>query len=133
MTDELAPRTAAESVEGQHLLQMGFSSAVQEILRLREDRALAVDLMGRLVDLTTTHFEAEERLMRRESYPEVEVHAKTHARLLADMKEAQAALAGAQGEVPPDVVDGVCEALREHIASLDRDYLSWQAEQQSTP
>jgi hemerythrin len=128
MTNESAAPSPSASVESQHLLQMSVAGALQEIARVREDRPLAVELLARLVDLSAAHFESEELLMRLQRYPGADAHAQVHAALLSDMREAQATFRNAGEESALEIVARLHDALQDHIGGLDRDFMSWQAE-----
>jgi len=68
-------------IDGDHRAILELMKAVRGAAS-RGHRQRVEHYLDRLFDLCTNHFEREEALMRRGGYPEAEVHAVYHRRLL---------------------------------------------------
>ena len=81
-----------------------------------------------IVDYTIYHFNAEEQVMARYKYPELEAHKKSHSDFIAVLKENHLGLL--QGEMEKGIVfyTHLCDWLLEHIARTDKKWALYIAE-----
>jgi hemerythrin len=88
MTDAARNPSAAESqqtLDNEHLVQLGLADAVVEAVRHAEPAASVTQLMHQFVDYTELHFMSEQLLMRRHAYPAYAEHAADHAAMIEQL------------------------------------------------
>lgn len=93
-----------------------------ELARRLEDcpSSLFAERLQALVVHTEGHFAAEEREMRETGCPSLAEHAAEHARLLADLRRFQQAVAkGRPAMARAFVEDGLAEWFANHLATMD--------------
>ena len=84
MTDSPNPseRTAAETVDQEHRLQIGLIDALRDALATPDREADAIDVHARLLDYSRAHFLSEQLLMRLHAYDDHERHVAEHEEML---------------------------------------------------
>ena len=78
--------------------------------------------LGRLGELTVSHFKQEEQYMQSIGYPELSVHQGTHASLLKTFEQYRAQIVAANGEIPRKFFDFLRFWLSSHICGIDAKY-----------
>jgi len=99
---------------------------------LNESRAAAThgshdtgEVLNRLMALTMLHFDAEESLMARYSFPDLEVHRDEHQRLLAQLAEfTNAHAAGSTGR-ERTFAEFLRSWFHSHVEGMDQNYGPW--------
>lgn len=88
MTDANSNPSATDSqqtLDNEHLVQLGLADAVVEALRLGEPTASVLPLVGQFVDYTELHFMSEQLLMRLHAYPDYEEHVADHSAMIEQL------------------------------------------------
>lgn len=79
-TGETAP--SAESVAGEHGVQLRLLKAVEHAVREDQGADDVAALLDQLVEYTNVHFHSEELIMRLYAYPHYDAHRTEHAELM---------------------------------------------------
>jgi len=114
--------TGISSVDRQH---KDFVEAINRTHELVEKDAGKNDVLASLRDImqyATTHFEHEESLMRRFSYPEREDHAQKHRILAAQIELMTARCRGGEGVKPQEILEYLRTWLKDHLMETDQRY-----------
>jgi len=82
-----------------------------------------------LVAYTVKHFTNEERYMRAIGFPELDLHAGVHAKLLKQLGEHREAVLAGEGAVPEAFFNFLQFWLSAHICGIDRKYGDFAAHQ----
>ncbi len=121
--DELA--TGVDSMDAEHRLQVSLVSAVEELIRQGTDATLLERTLSQLTEFTRVHFSSEELMMRLHAYPQLELHAAAHAKLLEQVRSIKDRL---DRDGPQDALGVVQELhgwLVNHIQSMDQAFALW--------
>lgn len=80
-------------IDGQHEALFQRAAMVAMAIEQQLGDGLQQDLLREMINEEALHFAAEEALMRRVGYPDVETHVKEHNRLLAETQATAKAVA----------------------------------------
>ncbi len=119
--------TGVGSMDTEHRLQVSLVNALEEVLRHGQDRAVADRTLAQLVDFTSVHFHSEELMMRLYSYPQLDVHAAAHAKLVEQVRSIQERY---EADGPAEALEVIAELrgwLVNHIKSMDQAFALWLA------
>jgi hemerythrin len=114
--------TGNEEIDRQHLELFARLDALLEGARSRRSVEEVGRLLGFLGDYVVTHFAAEEAVMRKHAYPDLEAHRAEHERFVADFSALlrEYLSDGASLLLIVRVNARVTEWLREHIYRTDK-------------
>jgi hemerythrin len=119
--------TGVGAMDTEHRLQVSLVNTLEEILRRDQDLAAADRTLDQLVDFSNVHFHSEELMMRLYSYPQYELHAQAHAKLLDQLRSIRERYdRGARGEAL-EIVTELRGWLVNHIRSMDQAFAVWLA------
>jgi len=76
-----------QAMDDEHAFMMDAMNELRAALVSGAGRALAIDLMNKLIELTRMHFRNEEHLLERFGFPGLAQHSAEHERLLAQLQE----------------------------------------------
>jgi hemerythrin-like metal-binding protein len=125
--------TGVGSMDTEHRLQVSLVNALEEILRRREDRAVADRTLAQLVDFTSVHFHSEELMMRLYAYPQLDVHSAAHAKLLEQARSIQTKYQADEIAEALEVITELRGWLVNHIKSMDQAFALWLAKNDIRP
>jgi len=117
--------TGNREMDEEHALQLRLLRELVDNLE-SGDAPAALEVFDRLEAFTSTHFLAEELLMRLHAYPALEAHAADHAGFLGELKGVRARLAGGLDEEAREDADAFARRLLAHIASADHAFADFQ-------
>lgn len=117
-----APSQASLSVDREHQIQTGLLKAVTEAVSAGSDKAALVEILGQLASYNRVHFSSEELLMRLYAYPELEIHALDHARMMVSVEEIAAACLNEEFDSMVRMTTEMDDFLRQHIATRDNKF-----------
>jgi hemerythrin len=80
------------------------------------------DTLNFLIRYTEEHFTKEEKLMEDFDFPEYDVHAKHHERLIREVQELKAKYAGGAIRMDMSIVNFLKDWIINHILTEDRKY-----------
>ena len=83
------------------------------------------EVLHRLMALSMLHFDAEESLMSRFSFPDIEVHRAEHQRLLAQLAEFSNSYAAGSTGRERTFVDFLRSWFHDHVEGMDQHYGPW--------
>ncbi len=79
-------------------------------------------LVGRLGEVCISHFRDEEAFMKKCAFPDLDLHARIHAKLLTDYTQHAKTIEAAGGRVEPAFFHFLRYWLTAHIKGVDRKY-----------
>lgn len=114
--------TGVPRVDSDHHLHAEMIAALDRLIRIGDDPALAERTLAQLVDFTRAHFLSEEMLMRLYAYPRLDQHQQQHEGLTARVREIQLALAAGARWRAVEALGELRAALLDHIRDMDQDF-----------
>jgi hemerythrin-like metal-binding protein len=108
-----------ETMDVEHARQARTVRAIENALRRGGERTAIQGLLLGLIEDTRAHFESEQALMRRWSYPGYDAHATEHRRLLEELKYIESRQASGGLELTEELVASLRKWLTEHIRVMD--------------
>ena len=75
-----------QTLDNEHLVQLGLIDAVIEAIRDGEPAASVRGLLGQFVDFTELHFMSEQLMMRQQAYPQYQEHVADHDWLIEQLR-----------------------------------------------
>jgi hemerythrin-like metal-binding protein len=125
--------TGIGSMDTEHRLQVSLVNALEEILRQQQDRGTADRTFAQLVDFTSVHFHSEELMMRLYAYPQLDVHATAHGKLLDQVRVIQTKYQADEIAEALEVIAELRGWLVNHIKSMDQLFAAWLAKNDIRP
>jgi hemerythrin len=123
MTDSQRPsdRTATETVDQEHRLQVGLLDALRDAVATPDGDANARDIHARLLDYSRAHFLSEELLMRLHAYDDHERHVADHEEMLDALETFGQDLAEGRRQEAAAAMTRLRAFLLGHIEGRDRE------------
>lgn len=112
-------RTGLDVMDKEHALELQMVRALKVAL-VEGDRAKVIVLMDELEVFANAHFLAEQLLMRLHAYPGFASHQVDHDRLIAELRELSARIAGSPEADARSGVEALELWLLTHIHSEDQ-------------
>jgi hemerythrin len=125
--------TGVGSMDTEHRLQVSLVNALEEVLRQGHDRALAERTLAQLLDFSGVHFHSEELMMRLYAYPQLDVHAAAHGKLLEQAGEIRRRFEAGDTAQALAVIVELRGWLVNHIKSMDQAFALWLAKNDIRP
>ena len=111
--------------DDQHKKLIILINQLHDAMRVGKGGDVVGEVLKSLIDYTSTHFAAEERLMKMHSYPEYEAHKKEHNQLVVQVLDIQKSMSSGQRPLTMNVMSFLKEWLVKHIQGDDRKYGSY--------
>jgi len=83
------------------------------------------DLMNQIVEYTTFHFFAEEEVMRRHGFPDMEKHKLEHDEMRRQMREYHSRCVAEDFQCVNDVLEVMIDWLHTHLGRSDAQYAEY--------
>lgn len=111
-------------IDGHHKKLVSLTEELYSILSMPDPlyRLKIGKILKRLSDYTVYHFQEEEKIMERYSYPALAEHAKIHASFVKKLNEALPLIATGNREVGMEMYGFLTKWLVEHIAGADHEW-----------
>ena len=115
--------TGLSDIDEQHRKLVDFINALNRAMRAKVGSAEAGRILKDLADYTVYHFGFEEELFKKHGYPESEGHKKAHKALVEKVVAFQRDFQDGKAGLSMDLMDFLCDWLREHIKKTDMAYV----------
>ncbi|HEY5672108.1 MAG TPA: bacteriohemerythrin [Malonomonas sp.] len=113
--------TGISLVDKQHRKLVELINQLFQCMKDGGDRMLLGSIIDELVDYTVTHFRAEEEMMKRTNYPDLENHKRIHQEFVAKVGSTLTKLKNGERVAPADMYKFLKDWLINHIEQQDRD------------
>jgi len=114
-----------QAMDDEHAFMMDAMNELRAALVSGAGRALAIDLMNKLIELTRMHFRNEEHLLERFGFPGLAQHSAEHERLLAQLQESFHRLQQAETVSMGELLCFLHDWFLDHVEGLDQQYGPW--------
>jgi hemerythrin len=111
--------------DDQHKKLIVLINQLHDAMRVGKGGDVVGEVLKSLIDYTSTHFAAEERLMKMHSYPELESHRREHTQLVKQVLDIQQAMTEGRKPLTMNIMGFLKEWLVKHIQGDDRKYGSY--------
>ena len=98
------------------------ANKLYEEINSGRNKLILEETLDFLIHYTEDHFTKEEKLMEDFDFPEYDIHAKHHARLIGEVQELKAKYAAGEIEVDMSIVNFLKDWIINHILTEDRKY-----------
>lgn len=113
-------RTGHEDIDRQHAALFETVNRLHEAMRSNSSRQIQGEILAFLRSYTVEHFEAEESLMRENSYPELAAHQALHDDLVLQVKELEEKYAAGSMTLSIMTMHFLKDWLTNHIREQDQ-------------
>lgn len=110
------------SMDDQHKVLVGLLNKLDDAHAQGSGKQAFMDALGRLMDYVRTHFEAEEKLMQENDYPDYYDHRQAHIALTIKVAELQQLKDVYRESDTPELIGFLTQWLVGHIMGVDRRY-----------
>lgn len=121
LTDDLL--TGIDEIDAQHRRLFELVNGLNAAIAQKESRAVVGRTLDELVEYTRTHFAAEEAMMARYHYPQIEQHKKGHEKLLHRVLTFQNMYEHGAPNIESEVLCFLKDWLLNHIRKTDMAYV----------
>ncbi|MGB8010868.1 MAG: bacteriohemerythrin [Terriglobales bacterium] len=111
-----------EAMDAQHKRLFEIIAELYTAMRAGEGKKVAAGVLRRLIDYTVQHFEAEEKLMENNGYPDLAAHQTEHRALTAKVLAFKNDFDAGAVSITPDLMKFLENWLTNHIQTVDRKY-----------
>lgn len=111
-----------DEIDKQHMKLVGMINNLAASMAEAKGREVVGNIISELVDYTNTHFRYEEGIFNRISYPESHEHKKEHLAFEQKISEFKQGFDSGKLTVTVEVLNFLCDWLREHILETDKKY-----------
>jgi len=111
-----------QKIDGHHQKLFDITNQVLEAIQTGKDPQSIRETLRLLLDYTHYHFEAEEQLLTRYGYTEIEGHQHKHQKLIEQVKDIGERLAANDFKADRDILAILQDWITSHILSEDRRY-----------
>lgn len=115
----------APSMEAQHRLLVEALNELHSAVMRGEPSGVTGLFLRTFIAYTRNHHAAEEALMARLDYPELQQHRALHRELMENLETQLAHLERGEGTVTVEFLHFLRDWLTNHIQKVDRAYLPW--------
>jgi hemerythrin-like metal-binding protein len=109
------------SIDQQHQRLVELINQLFQCMKDGGDRMLLGQVVDELVSYTVTHFRAEEDVMRKHNYPDLEDHKKVHENFIEQVGAYVEKIKAGERLPPADVYRFLKDWLVNHIEKQDRE------------
>ena len=113
--------TGVTLMDQQHRRLVDLINQLFQCMKDGGDRMVLADVVDELVNYTVTHFRAEEDVMRKHNYPDLEAHQQIHKNFVEQVGVYANKLKSGERLPPADIYNFLKDWLISHIEKQDRD------------
>ncbi|MBN9462086.1 MAG: ATP-binding cassette domain-containing protein [Burkholderiales bacterium] len=113
------PAQASTAIDREHQIQTGLLHAAGEAVRSGRPPAEVAAIVDQLASYNRAHFASEELLMRLYRYPELELHAVDHQRMMDELDDIVATCRAGDEPRTLQLTNELEDFLLQHIATRD--------------
>jgi len=113
---------SVKRMDEQHQKLFALINTLHEAMKHGKGQAAVQDTVRELATYTTTHFRAEEELLRKANYPGFAAHHMEHQKYIAKVNQFAADLKTGNHANPISVLGFLKDWLADHIKRTDRSY-----------
>ena len=113
--------TGVTLMDQQHRRLVDLINQLFQCMKDGGDRMILADVVDELVNYTVTHFRAEEDVMRKHNYPDLEAHQQIHKNFVDKVGVYANKLKSGERLPPADIYNFLKDWLISHIEKQDRD------------
>ncbi len=113
------------SMDDQHGILMDTANELRLALMRGSGQEQIGEILNRLIEFTSMHFESEEKLMEDSCFPALAEHRAEHRRMLAQMQQSAHCLHQAETLSPKAILLTLRDSFLGHIENLDSFYGPW--------
>jgi len=106
----------------QHKKLIDLINKLFDAMKAGKGKDVMGDIFSELIDYTVVHFQAEELLMHKYNYPDMNSHIAEHNDLTRQAKELEAKFKSGASFVTIDVLNFLKDWLTKHIVGSDKKY-----------
>jgi len=111
-----------EEIDRQHQTLIGLINTLYDAMNVGKGKDVLGPVLTEVVDYTAYHFNAEERLLRQDAYPEYERHKKEHDDLTAKARALKQEFDSGNHKLSIDVMLFLSNWLNLHILEEDKKF-----------
>jgi methyl-accepting chemotaxis protein len=123
--------TGVGSVDGHHKALYDLVNEAYRALMTGDGHGTGLALLAELDRSMHVHFEDEEAVMKRHSYPETDAHIRSHRAFFQRVDQLRAAVAAGDGHAGAQLFDYVATWLANHIRKEDGAMAAWLKEKRA--
>ncbi|WP_321368706.1 bacteriohemerythrin [uncultured Desulfuromusa sp.] len=113
--------TGVALMDKQHRRLVELINQLFQCMKDGGDRMMLAEIVDELVNYTVTHFRAEEDVMRKHNYPDLEAHQQIHKNFVDKVGVYAGKLKAGERLPPADIYNFLKDWLISHIEKQDRD------------
>jgi hemerythrin len=111
------------TVDSEHRLQTRLVAVLRQAAEARRDPSVIEEILRRVADTSSSHFQGEELLMRLGAYDHYGVHVEEHRRLLEQLDAMRDRFQAEPGYDLLGAIGAIEEWLGAHIMGMDRRFI----------
>ncbi|MCL7488500.1 MAG: bacteriohemerythrin [Desulfobulbaceae bacterium] len=111
-----------DEIDKQHEKLVGIVNTLAEAMSEGQGKTVLGKIIDELVDYTKIHFRTEERVLKLVDYPELEKHQAEHADFVQKVTDFQKGFDRGQLGLTVEVMNFLCDWVRNHIKKNDKQY-----------
>ena len=110
-------------IDRQHLVLFNMMNDLNRLIKLKRDVDFITRALDGLIKYTKAHFLYEEELMARYSFPDIEAHKRTHAKLLGEIRDFEKRIENSNDNaIKEELIEFLTSWLSKHIKVSDKKY-----------
>jgi hemerythrin len=109
-----------KQIDDEHRQLIDIANSLNEAMKSGRGREVEGDILNRLLTYTKTHFETEEKMMKRNAYKDYEQHKKEHNSLMVDVQIALKDYQEGHGPLPISIMHFLKDWFVNHIKGTDK-------------
>ena len=117
-----APVEASASIDREHDIETTLLRAAVEAISSEKDKQAVAGILDRIAEYNKAHFSSEELQMRMYAYPDLDLHARDHVRMIADLEVVVDCLDRDDRELAGKLATQLLDDLLRHIDGRDRKF-----------
>lgn len=107
-------------IDMQHRRLVAMINELSDAMMLQKGYRAVPDTLEKLGDYIQFHFSTEEEIMRNTTYPDFEEHCQEHLEMTNKVLEFKEMSSQHHGSNAAEILDFLCDWLKEHIAVRDK-------------
>lgn len=111
-----------ESIDNQHKKLFDLINSFYEGLNKKADQSNMIKLIHGLRDYTTLHFNKEEELMKKYSYPDFKNHKAEHTKFISTINDYMERIKSGKLIISIEITNYLKNWISEHISIKDKQY-----------